>query len=62
MGKAQRGDEVDASSRIGKKDAIRRRDMVLASKRRKGRTMNRENESFNKEAGSGAEWTGFSSE
>lgn len=62
MGKVKRGDEVNEASRIGKRDAIKKRDMVLASKRRKEKAISRKDESTSRETSDRMEWTGFNSD
>ncbi|KIJ38491.1 hypothetical protein M422DRAFT_231241 [Sphaerobolus stellatus SS14] len=65
MGKVKRGDDVDPSASIGRKDAIKKRDMVLGSKRRKekeesGKGKWKKPSTEGGEGGQGkAEWSGF---
>lgn len=62
MGKVKRGDEVNEASRIGKRDAVKKRDMVLASKRRKEKAISRKDESPSRETSDNMEWIGFNSD
>ncbi|GJJ13927.1 hypothetical protein Clacol_008184 [Clathrus columnatus] len=56
MGRAKRGDEVTAASRIGKMDSVKKRDMILASKRRKGNVAEKKDGSCSIDE---MEWSGF---
>ncbi|KAF8588418.1 P-loop containing nucleoside triphosphate hydrolase protein [Ramaria rubella] len=59
MGKVKRGDEVDTSGRIGRADAIKKRDMILGSQRRK---LKMEKDKDKVKGGGGdddAAWSGF---